>query len=91
MKKNTTDINTCRLRGKGEGEKGQEKTFKPYPLTFSPNQIKSLKSLTEQYCNRYIGAQQCCVLMYFYYYKFDIFWSLLIYKNTADYKFVRYR
>ncbi|BAY98778.1 hypothetical protein NIES37_27300 [Tolypothrix tenuis PCC 7101] len=33
--------NTCRLRGKGEGEKGQEKTFNPYPFTFSPNQIPS--------------------------------------------------
>ncbi|EKE98992.1 hypothetical protein FDUTEX481_03180 [Tolypothrix sp. PCC 7601] len=25
------------LRGKWEGEKGQEKTFNPYPFTFSPN------------------------------------------------------
>nr|WP_235623048.1 MULTISPECIES: hypothetical protein [unclassified Tolypothrix] len=33
--------NTCRLRVKGEGEKGQEKTFNPYPLTFSPNPIPS--------------------------------------------------
>ncbi|EKF02068.1 hypothetical protein FDUTEX481_07320 [Tolypothrix sp. PCC 7601] len=32
-------LNTCRLRAKGEGEKGEEKTFNPYPLTFSPNQI----------------------------------------------------
>ncbi|EKE98596.1 hypothetical protein FDUTEX481_03901 [Tolypothrix sp. PCC 7601] len=33
--------NTCRLRAKGEGEKGQDKTFNPYPFTFSPNQISS--------------------------------------------------
>ncbi|BAY91040.1 hypothetical protein FDUTEX481_09575 [Tolypothrix sp. PCC 7601] len=25
--------NTCRLRAKGEGEKGQEKTFNPYPFS----------------------------------------------------------
>ncbi|EKF04595.1 maleylacetoacetate isomerase [Tolypothrix sp. PCC 7601] len=36
-----SSFNTCRLRVKGEGEKGQEKTFNPYPLTFSPNPIPS--------------------------------------------------
>ncbi|EKF03682.1 hypothetical protein FDUTEX481_02253 [Tolypothrix sp. PCC 7601] len=36
-----TGCNTCWLRAKGEGEKWHEKTFNPYPLTFSPNQIKS--------------------------------------------------
>ncbi|BAY98738.1 hypothetical protein NIES37_26900 [Tolypothrix tenuis PCC 7101] len=36
-----TGVNTCRLRAKGEGEKGQETTFNPYPFTFSPNQIPS--------------------------------------------------
>ncbi|EKF00875.1 hypothetical protein FDUTEX481_08500 [Tolypothrix sp. PCC 7601] len=36
-----TEVNTCRLRAKGEEEKGQEKTFNPYPFTFSPNQILS--------------------------------------------------
>ncbi|BAY99855.1 putative transposase [Tolypothrix tenuis PCC 7101] len=34
------DCNTCRLRGKGEGEKGQEKTFNPYPLTFSQTKLR---------------------------------------------------
>ncbi|EKF04438.1 hypothetical protein FDUTEX481_02118 [Tolypothrix sp. PCC 7601] len=38
---NKQNPNTCRLRAKGEGEKGQEKTFNPYPLTFSPNQTPS--------------------------------------------------
>ncbi|EKF03637.1 hypothetical protein FDUTEX481_02334 [Tolypothrix sp. PCC 7601] len=33
--------NTCRLRAKEEGEKGQEQTFNPYPFTFSPNPIPS--------------------------------------------------
>ncbi|EKF01542.1 hypothetical protein FDUTEX481_07677 [Tolypothrix sp. PCC 7601] len=29
--------NTCQLRAKGEGEKGQEKNFNPSPFTFSPS------------------------------------------------------
>ncbi|EKE96925.1 hypothetical protein FDUTEX481_06192 [Tolypothrix sp. PCC 7601] len=37
----TLTSNTCRLRAKGEGEKGQEKTFNPYPFPFSPSQIPS--------------------------------------------------
>ncbi|EKF02315.1 hypothetical protein FDUTEX481_07039 [Tolypothrix sp. PCC 7601] len=34
--KDTMNSNTCWLK-----TKGQEKTFNPYPLTFSPNQIPS--------------------------------------------------
>ncbi|EKF02491.1 hypothetical protein FDUTEX481_06654 [Tolypothrix sp. PCC 7601] len=37
------------VKGKRGRGKGARKTFNPYPFTFSPNQIKSLKSLTEQY------------------------------------------
>ncbi|MEA5623968.1 hypothetical protein VB740_13560 [Nostoc sp. UHCC 0251] len=36
-----THPNTSRLRGKGEREKGKEKTFNPYPLPFTPNPIPS--------------------------------------------------
>ena len=39
----------CSVKGKRRRGKGKEKTFNPYPLTFPPSQIPSLKSLTEQY------------------------------------------